>query len=69
MNEYINQTVNDQISSNQTSNLLNGITNSNLSVVNETAYVPYELRPETYIVPIVFAFIFVVGLIGNGTLS
>ncbi|XP_013794051.1 neuropeptide CCHamide-1 receptor-like [Limulus polyphemus] len=31
-------------------------------------YVPYKNRPETYIVPIVFAVIFVVGLLGNGTL-
>ena len=34
----------------------------------EINYVPYELRPETYVVPILFALIFVVGLIGNGTL-
>ncbi|XP_046406691.1 neuropeptide CCHamide-1 receptor-like [Ischnura elegans] len=31
-------------------------------------YVPYSLRPETYIVPIVFAIIFMVGVLGNGTL-
>ncbi|KAH9511512.1 neuropeptide CCHamide-1 receptor isoform X3 [Dermatophagoides farinae] len=30
-------------------------------------YIPYESRPETYIVPIIFFFIFVVGTIGNGT--
>ncbi|XP_076315514.1 neuropeptide CCHamide-1 receptor-like [Tachypleus tridentatus] len=31
-------------------------------------YVPYKKRPETYIVPVIFAVIFVVGLLGNGTL-
>ncbi|XP_050101301.1 neuropeptide CCHamide-2 receptor-like [Anopheles aquasalis] len=31
-------------------------------------YVPYEQRPETYIVPVVFALIFIVGIVGNGTL-
>ncbi|XP_035900899.1 neuropeptide CCHamide-2 receptor-like isoform X1 [Anopheles stephensi] len=31
-------------------------------------YVPYEQRPETYIVPVVFAIIFIVGIVGNGTL-
>ncbi|KDR14578.1 hypothetical protein L798_11307, partial [Zootermopsis nevadensis] len=34
----------------------------------ETEYVPYNKRPETYIVPIVFALIFFVGVVGNGTL-
>ncbi|EDW02108.1 GH21808 [Drosophila grimshawi] len=34
----------------------------------ETPYVPYARRPETYIVPILFAIIFVVGVLGNGTL-
>ncbi|XP_058066939.1 neuropeptide CCHamide-1 receptor-like [Anopheles bellator] len=34
----------------------------------ETPYTPYELRPETYIVPILFAAIFIVGVLGNGTL-
>ncbi|EDW48332.1 neuropeptide CCHamide-1 receptor [Drosophila sechellia] len=34
----------------------------------ETPYVPYGRRPETYIVPILFALIFVVGVLGNGTL-
>jgi len=36
--------------------------------VTETPYVPYGRRPETYIVPILFALIFVVGVLGNGTL-
>lgn len=31
-------------------------------------YEPYSNRPETYIVPVVFAMIFVVGVLGNGTL-
>jgi hypothetical protein len=31
-------------------------------------YVPYDERPEAYIVPFIFSIIFIVGLIGNGTL-
>lgn len=31
-------------------------------------YTPYRERPETYIVPVLFAIIFVVGVLGNGTL-
>jgi hypothetical protein len=31
-------------------------------------YVDYAERPETYIVPVLFALIFVVGVLGNGTL-
>lgn len=43
---------------------------SNNGLVNSTEedYTPYEKRYETYIVPILFFFIFVVGTIGNGTL-
>lgn len=32
-----------------------------------SGYVPYESRPETYIVPLLFFLIFVLGTIGNGT--
>ena len=32
------------------------------------AYVPYHQRPETYIVPVLFAIIFIIGVLGNGTL-
>jgi bombesin receptor subtype-3 len=35
---------------------------------DDSAYVPYNERPETYIVPVLFAIIFVVGVLGNGTL-
>jgi hypothetical protein len=38
------------------------------NVDNEGGYVPYEKRLETYIVPVVFALIFFVGVVGNGTL-
>ena len=46
-------------------------TTSLIDLVNSTTevpYTPYELRPETYIIPIVFAIIFIVGVLGNGTL-
>ncbi|TDG39118.1 hypothetical protein AWZ03_014460, partial [Drosophila navojoa] len=42
--------------------------NNNSIAVTEISYVPYARRPETYIVPILFAIIFVVGVLGNGTL-
>lgn len=35
---------------------------------HEDGYTPYDQRPETYIVPVLFAIIFVVGVLGNGTL-
>ena len=34
----------------------------------EDQYVPYNERPETYIVPILFCIILVVGVAGNGVL-
>jgi hypothetical protein len=39
----------------------------NGSYVDEQ-YVPYHLRPETYIVPVVFGIIFIAGVVGNGSL-
>ncbi|XP_059476265.1 neuropeptide CCHamide-1 receptor-like [Neocloeon triangulifer] len=46
------------------------LANTSLSpfIDDEMQYVPYEQRPETYIVPVVFAIIFVVGVLGNGSL-
>ncbi|CAL4115331.1 unnamed protein product, partial [Meganyctiphanes norvegica] len=32
------------------------------------SYIPYHQRPETYIVPVLFGVIFIVGVIGNGVL-
>lgn len=32
---------------------------------NSIPYVPYELRLETYLVPILFALIFIIGVIGE----
>lgn len=34
----------------------------------DTPYEDYKNRPETYMVPIMFSIIFVVGVVGNGTL-
>ncbi|BFG05040.1 neuropeptide CCHamide-1 receptor [Drosophila madeirensis] len=48
--------------------LVEGLGNGSGVPVTETPYVPYGRRPETYIVPILFALIFVVGVLGNGTL-
>lgn len=31
-------------------------------------YKPYAERPETYIIPFIFSIIFIVGVLGNGTL-
>lgn len=35
---------------------------------NGSCYTPYSERPETYVVPVIFALIFTVGVVGNGTL-
>ncbi|XP_048519891.1 neuropeptide CCHamide-1 receptor [Dendroctonus ponderosae] len=35
---------------------------------SEDFYIPYDQRPETYFVPVLFFLIFVVGCLGNGTL-
>jgi hypothetical protein len=35
---------------------------------DEDFYLPYNERPETYIIPVVFFIIFIVGILGNGTL-
>jgi len=34
----------------------------------ELTYIPYSQRPETYIVPVIFGIIFLVGVIGNSCL-
>ncbi|KAF8790254.1 neuropeptide CCHamide-1 receptor-like [Argiope bruennichi] len=49
-------------------NLSNISEETNNTPEDDGAYIPYGLRPETYIVPLVFAIIFFIGLIGNGTL-
>lgn len=36
--------------------------------MDEHGYVPYTERPETYIVPVLFAIIFIIGVLGNGVL-
>jgi hypothetical protein len=38
------------------------------AIIEDTSYIPYYSRPETYLVPIIFLIIFVVGLSGNGLL-
>ncbi|XP_075210775.1 neuropeptide CCHamide-1 receptor-like [Lycorma delicatula] len=40
----------------------------NTTSAKETKVPPYSERPETYVVPVVFAIIFIVGVVGNGTL-
>ncbi|KAI5700314.1 hypothetical protein M8J77_000419 [Diaphorina citri] len=39
-----------------------------VNLTEDTSYTPYSERPETYIVPVLFAIIFLVGVLGNGTL-
>lgn len=36
--------------------------------ISTNEYTPYSQRAETYIVPVLFFIIFVVGVLGNGTL-
>lgn len=58
---------NNNNNNNSSSNSKSSIS-GNLTAVTETPYVPYVMRPETYIVPVLFALIFIVGVLGNGTL-
>ncbi|KAG8337328.1 neuropeptide CCHamide-2 receptor-like [Homalodisca vitripennis] len=45
------------------------VTNSTVNATSTVEeYVPYWMRLETYMVPVVFALIFILGFIGNGTL-
>lgn len=41
--------------------LTNKSLNLNDSLTNSTSYVPYENRPETYVIPIIFSIIFLLG--------
>lgn len=49
-----------------TSGYINGSQSDNDTI--DTPYEEYKYRPETYMVPIIFGLIFVVGVVGNGTL-
>lgn len=42
--------------------------NSTFLEDDDESYTPYNKRPETFIVPVLFAFIYIVGVLGNGTL-
>ena len=51
--------------------LLNASTAGDVITVEENdddKYRPYNEQPETYIVPVIFSIIFLVGVIGNGCL-
>ncbi|KAL1122053.1 hypothetical protein AAG570_003459 [Ranatra chinensis] len=43
-------------------------TEFNLTEATALTITPYSQRPETYVVPVLFAIIFIVGVLGNGTL-
>ncbi|XP_076029676.1 neuropeptide CCHamide-1 receptor-like [Oratosquilla oratoria] len=58
--EFVNDSI--FLSFNASEDLLGNETNTT------GGYVPYNKRPETYVVPIVFALIFFIGVVGNGTL-
>ncbi|XP_043279218.1 neuropeptide CCHamide-2 receptor-like isoform X3 [Venturia canescens] len=47
---------------------IDNVENGNDELSNKDEYVPYVDRPETYIVPIVFLLILLVGVTGNGIL-
>ncbi|XP_055387372.1 neuropeptide CCHamide-2 receptor-like [Condylostylus longicornis] len=57
-------TINQQLNISTVNN-----SNKDLDEVQYTSdYEPYESRPETYIIPVLFSIIFIVGVLGNGTL-
>lgn len=62
-NNYMNLTLNE-------SYWMTDYPNSSLnySSTTEVPYIQYEDRPETYIIPFIFALIFIVGVLGNGCL-
>ncbi|KAJ8981897.1 hypothetical protein NQ317_007289 [Molorchus minor] len=63
----MNSTVDFFVNSNDTS--LNAPFNKDNATSNFTELIiPYDERPETYFVPVLFFLIFVVGVVGNGTL-
>lgn len=64
---YINS--NNLSESNVNNSLLEYLNNTtNLENVTVNDYTPYEQRLATYIVPVVFALIFIIGVLGNGCL-
>lgn len=67
------EVMDDLLMLNMTANMTanDGFLFANTSLMPNTTeieYTPYQNRPETYIIPILFAFIFIVGVVGNGTL-
>ncbi|XP_050442513.1 neuropeptide CCHamide-1 receptor-like [Adelges cooleyi] len=48
--------------------VVNDTANSTMPTNNTYDYTSYVERPETYIVPILFALIFIIGTVGNGSL-
>jgi hypothetical protein len=65
---YVNSSgVTDCTVNNSMLEYLNNATNSENNTT-VTDYTPYEQRLETYIVPIIFALIFIIGVLGNGCL-
>lgn len=55
---------------NVTNSLLEYLSNATSAEANTTQvpYTPYGQRLATYIVPIIFALIFIIGVLGNGCL-
>jgi hypothetical protein len=47
---------------------LNNLTTPEANTTQLPDYTPYEKRLATYIVPIIFALIFIIGVLGNGCL-
>lgn len=70
MGEIMDIYENSSLSSFGIDSYLSFMNTSVLPDTNETVipYKPYDQRLETYLVPAIFAIIFIVGVIGNGTL-
>lgn len=67
---YINDSLETEMSDANIS-MLEYFNNTVNAEVNATAiidYTPYEQRLATYIVPVIFALIFIIGVLGNGCL-
>lgn len=68
-NSYNNMNSNYGGSNNTSSSrYVNATSSNNINNSTEVPYEEYKYRPETYMVPIMFSIIFIVGVVGNGTL-
>jgi bombesin receptor subtype-3 len=65
---YFNASSSERIANNSMLEYLNNNTNAEANDTAFVDYTPYEERLATYIVPVIFTLIFIIGVLGNGCL-